>query len=266
MVPPGRLFRWWGAIGRDLAKTAKIDMDPQHLDELIDVEDSYWWHVAKRLMVTEIVQSRCPAPDRIVEGGIGSCRNLLELQRLGYEVYGFDVMSAAVDRGKELGLAHVQLHDLGQPWPLEDHSMGCVVLLDVLEHMADLVTVLTHARQVLRPGGAIVLTVPANPWLYGDWDKRLGHYRRYTASELRTHATAAGLTVDWLTHWNAFTFPAAIAVRGYQRCFPRCRTTEFPRVNRRVNQILLSMSRWERWWIRRGSVPFGLSLVGVLVP
>ena len=241
-------------------------MDPQHLDELIELEDSYWWHVAKRQLVIEIIQARFPQPERIVEGGIGSCRNLLELQKLGHEVHGFDVMPEAIARGRQLGLTDVQVHDLDKPWPLADQSIGVVVLLDVLEHLANPVQVLRNAKNVLRPGGAVVLTVPAYPWLYGDWDKRLGHYRRYTADVLRGHAEAAGFRVDWLTHWNAFTLPAAVAVRGYQRCFPRDRSTEFPRVNRGVNRMLLSMSRWERWWMKRGKVPFGLSLVGVLVP
>ncbi len=75
-------------------------------------------------------------------------------------------------------------------------SVGVVVLLDVLEHLADPVQVLQHARRTLVGGwcerdGAVNLYRPAYPWLYGDWDKRLGHYSRYTTSLLRDHATQA---------------------------------------------------------------------------
>jgi SAM-dependent methyltransferase len=241
-------------------------MDPQHLHELIDLEDSYWWHIAKRQLVAEMLRTRYPAPDRIVEGGIGSGRNLYEFQQLGYDVHGLDIMPASVEHCRHRGLDDVHVHDLAQPWPLPAHSMGAVVLLDVLEHIEHPVEVLRHARSVLRDNGAVIVTVPAYPWLYGDWDRRLGHHRRYTSELLREHATAAGFRIDWLTHWNAFTLPAAIAVRSYQRCFPQDRSAEFPRVSPRVNRWLLSMSRWERWWMKRARVPFGLSFVGVLVP
>jgi SAM-dependent methyltransferase len=240
-------------------------MDPSHLDELIQLEDTYWWHIAKRRLVTSLVEEHFPAPDQVVEGGIGSCRNLEEFQKRGYTVAGFDIMPEAVAHGRKRGLLDVRTHDLSQPWPLDDNSTGAVVLLDVLEHMEDPVTVMRHARRILKPGGGIVFTVPAYPWLFGDWDRRLGHYRRYTNRELRSQAEQAELKVTWLNRWNAFSMPAALAVRGYQRCFPRDeRGPEFPRVGSIANRTLLSLASAERWTMRKSKIPFGLSLVGVL--
>ena len=45
-------------------------MDPSHLQELVTLEDSYWWHVAKRQLVISLLEKYCPAPGRLVEGGI----------------------------------------------------------------------------------------------------------------------------------------------------------------------------------------------------
>jgi SAM-dependent methyltransferase len=239
-------------------------MDRGHLDELIQLEESYWWHVAKRELVTAILRSRFPAPAHVVEGGIGSSRNLLEFRRLGYEVTGLDIMAEAVDHGRRRGLNNVHRHDLSEPWPCQPGSVSAVVLLDVLEHMADPVKVLRHAAHVLRPGGGLVLTVPAYPFLYSDWDKSLGHYRRYTAGQLRQDVADAGLTTQWVTHWNAFSLPAAIAVRSMQRCFPRERAATFPRISPAMNEILLKLASVERWCLRKVRVPVGLSLVGVL--
>jgi SAM-dependent methyltransferase len=143
-------------------------------------------------------------------------------------------------------------------------SARVVVLLDVLEHMADPVQVLKHAANVLAPGGGIILTVPAHRWLYGGWDRSLGHCRRYTPRELRQHAEAALLRVSWLSYWNAFSLPAAIAVRGYQRCVPREVRPDFPRVSPAVNRLLLGLASVERWCLQRFRSPLGLSLVGVL--
>lgn len=239
-------------------------MEPTHLNELIELEDGYWWHVAKRQLVTNLLTSYFPAPGKLVEGGIGSARNLVEFQKLGYEVYGFDIMQAAVDHAHRRGLPNVSEHNLSLPWPLASDSVRVAVLLDVLEHLEDPVQVLRHVYKVLEPEGGVIVTVPAYPWLFSDWDQSLGHYRRYTARTLRRHAEEAGFRVEWISHWNSFTLPAAIAVRGYERLRPADRKPEFPRVSPLVNRLLHGMAACERNWLRRRKAPFGLSLAGVL--
>ena len=240
-------------------------MDASHLQELIELEDNYWWHIAKRQLVTSMLERYFPPPGSVVEGGIGSSRNLLEFARLGYEVYGLDVMQEAVDYAHDRELPYVWNHDLQEPWPVDPGSAKAVVLLDVLEHVADPVLVLRHAHQALSADGGVIFTVPAYPWLFSDWDRQLGHYRRYTIRELRTHAAEAGFRVACVGHWNAFTLPAAMAVRLYQRVVPGQRNTEFPRVSPMVNRLLLSAAAVERPCARLGLVPCGLSLVGALI-
>lgn len=240
-------------------------MQAAHLDELVELEESYWWHVAKRQLALRLLQRYAPPPGRLVEGGIGSCRNLLEFREAGYDVSGFDVMPEAVELAHERGLSDVRQHDLSQPWPLDAGSVRAVVLLDVIEHIEDPVRVLQNAGETLAPGGCILVTVPAYQWLFGRWDEALGHFRRYTARRLRAEAEQAGLKVKKLTYWNAFTLPAAIAVRTCQRIRPPQETSaEFPRVSRMTNRMLLTCADAERWMIDRLPVPCGLSVVGVL--
>ena len=52
-------------------------MESAHLDELIELEDRYWWHVAKRKIATGLLNNYVPSPAKIVEGGIGAAGNLL---------------------------------------------------------------------------------------------------------------------------------------------------------------------------------------------
>ena len=239
-------------------------MDPQHLLELRELEDRYWWHVAKRQLVTELVTKQFPAPGRLVEGGVGACKNLLEFQSLGYDVAGFDISAEAVAFGEQRGLQDVAVHDLGQPWPLPDASANVVVMLDVLEHLENPVLVMQHASRVLQPGGGIVFTVPAYPWLFSNWDKRLGHFRRYTRTMLKRQAGEAGLAVARLNYWNAFTLPPALLMRMVERVRQRDEAPEFPRVSQLTNRLLLTAAACERAWIRRLPSPCGLSLFGVL--
>ena len=199
-----------------------------------------------------------------MEGGIGSGRNLLEFQELGYEAHGYDLLEASVEMAKNRGLEHVQTHDLHAPWPLEDGSASAVVMLDVLEHMAEPVPVLEHAARVLKPDGVVILTVPAYPMLFGKWDEILGHHRRYTRRTLRQHAEQAGFELSWCQHWNSFTLPIAMGLRLKERIWPKRDAAEFPRVSNWVNSTLLGCAKVERSLLLRMGMPCGLSIAGVL--
>jgi SAM-dependent methyltransferase len=238
-------------------------MEHHHLQELIELEDRYWWHVAKRSLVTSLLKTHFPPPGLLVEGGIGSGRNLVEFQQLGYDVAGFDVMPQAVEHVRRRGMERVHLHDLGAAWPLEEQSVRAVVMLDVLEHTPDPVEVLRHARASLATGGGVLVTVPAYPWLFSNWDERLGHYRRYTARELARQAGQASLEVVRITHWNSFSLPAAVVLRTLDKLRKHDRPAEFPRVSAAMNSLLCGAAAVERSWLKRFGAPAGLSLVGV---
>ncbi|MFP6763951.1 MAG: class I SAM-dependent methyltransferase [Planctomycetaceae bacterium] len=239
-------------------------MQTSHLQQLVDLEDCYWWHVAKRQLVTRLLKKHCPPPGRLAEGGIGSGRNLLEFQEMGFEVIGFDLMPESVQHVRRRGVKDVQVHDLSAPWPVDDNSLTAVVLLDVLEHVESPVTVLQNVRRSLRDDGAVIVTVPAYPWLFSRWDEQLGHFRRYTTAEFRRHVAEAGLRVQWLNHWNSFTLPAAVAVRGWEKMFPRREHPDFPKVSALTNKALLTAAAAERWYMWKFPVPAGLSIAGVL--
>ncbi len=242
-------------------------MDPRHLDELAVLEETYWWHIAKRKLAASLLTRYFPTPGRLLEGGVGSAGNLQHFRELGYEVAGFDISDVAVERARSRGLTDVRVHDLTKPWPVGNGSLDVVVMLDVLEHLSNPVDVLRDVARTLRPGGGIVVTVPAIPWLFGDWDRALGHFRRYTSRLLRQQATEAGLNVMSLGHWNSFTLPAAVIVRSWQRLAPRHnRAAEFPRVGPITNSLLLCCADMERWVSSaRLPVPCGLSLFAVLM-
>lgn len=239
-------------------------MDPSHLQELVALEDNYWWHVAKRQLVTQLLLKHCPAPGRLIEGGIGSGRNLVEFNQLGYDVTGFDLMPESVQHVRNRGIEDVRVHDLGQTWPVDAKSVRAVVLLDVLEHVEDPALVLRHAHAALEDSGAVIITVPAHPWLFSRWDEQLGHYRRYTVKQFRQHAVEAGFRVSWLNYWNSFTLPAAVAVRGWEKLFPKRTQPDFPTVSPFTNRALLKAAAAERWCLEHLGVPTGLSLAGVL--
>lgn len=239
-------------------------MDPKHLEALITVEREYWWHVAKRELIVEVLRRHFPAPARLVEGGIGGGANLLAFRELGYAVSGFDLMSEAVAHCQSIGIEDVRVLDLHEPWTIEAGPARVVVLLDVIEHVEHPAKVLANAAATLDAEGGIVITVPAIPALMGPWDRMLGHYRRYSRAMLREHAREAGLKVAWLSHWNAFSLPPALVVRTLEKLGKRGGGAEFPAVSPALNSTLIAAARAERSLIMRTGLMTGLSLVGVL--
>jgi SAM-dependent methyltransferase len=239
-------------------------MDRKHLEALIAVERGYWWHVAKRALVTELLRRHFPPPARLVEGGIGGGANLQAFRDLGYKVSGFDMMPESVAHCQASGIEDVRVHDLQEPWPIVDGPARIAVLLDVIEHIADPVAVLRNAAAAVDEPGGIVVTVPAMPALMGPWDQMLGHYRRYTRQMLRSQARDAGLRLAWVSHWNSFTLPAALVVRTMEKLGRRERSAEFPPVSPSVNALLVATAGAERRLIQTVGLPAGLSLVGIL--
>lgn len=242
-------------------------MNAAHLEDLIVLEESYWWHVAKRNLVSRLLTRYFPAPGRLVEGGIGSGRNLQHFRQLGYDVMGLDISDVAVRHARERGLDNVVRHDLADAWPVEDETLHAVVLLDVLEHLSTPVQALREVACKLSPAGGVIVTVPAMPWLFGEWDQMLGHYRRYTAGLLRQHATEAALRVVRLGYWNSFSLPAAVVLRGWKRLIPsHSPSATFPRVSPSMNSLLLKCAEVERRGVESGWLPplWGLSLYAVL--
>jgi SAM-dependent methyltransferase len=81
-------------------------------------------------------------------------------------------------------------------------SADSVVLVNVLEHVAEDRALLSDVSEVLAPGGALLLLVPALPWIYGSLDAAFGHYRRYNKPSLTAKLQEAGFQVLLLSYFN----------------------------------------------------------------
>lgn len=239
-------------------------MDRNHLLELIEIEKAYWWHVSKREMIKEILNRYFPPPAKLIECGFGTGWNLKFFKALGYNTRGFDILPEAIKHSKKIGIKEVEIHDLLKPWPVNHESYQIVIMLDVLEHLADPVVALKNAGEAIKEKGGIILTVPAIPQLMGPWDFLLSHYRRYSINLLKKQAKEAGLQTFWISYWNFYSIPFAFILRGAEKIFNYRRSTEFPRVPPPINSMLIWLGNIERRLMRNFPIPLGLSLVAVL--
>jgi SAM-dependent methyltransferase len=114
--------------------------------------------------------------------------------------------AARLLRDRFAGLDHIVVDDRDLEGAAADGPFDAVVLLNVLEHVADDEKALVQLREALAPGGRLVLFVPASEVLYSDYDRSIGHHRRYGRTELVRKVERAGLTVVDAHHVNAIGF------------------------------------------------------------
>jgi glycosyltransferase involved in cell wall biosynthesis len=86
-------------------------------------------------------------------------------------------------------------------------KVDTVVCLNVLEHIEDDAATLHSIRTLLEPGGRLILLVPNDPRAYGTVDKEIGHYRRYTPTDLRKLMTDSGYRVEEILNFNRVSMP-----------------------------------------------------------
>ena len=236
------------------------------MQAMLEVDEHHWWYRGRRLIVrAELDRLPIPAGARVLDAGCGSGRTLRELARYG-EVSGIELDPDAAAFAAAKGDGEVRVGRLEElPW--EDDTFDLITCLDVIEHTADDRLTLAELRRVSKPGGWLLVTVPAYQALWSLHDAANHHYRRYGRRSLRRAAVEAGWRVRRLTSFNSILLPPAAVVRLAQRRREPDDdyTPQLGLPPAAVNEVLERPLRLEARWLARGrTIPAGLSLLAVL--
>jgi SAM-dependent methyltransferase len=228
-------------------------------------EDRHWWYQGRRRVLEQaIARLGLPTQARILDAGCGSGRNMVDLAHHGI-VTGVELSSTSVQLARERNSGEV-LEGSVMDMPLDDHSFDLTVSLDVIEHLEDYVGALQELRRVTKPGGALLVTVPAYQWLWSGHDEVNHHHRRYNRRTLLAAAREGGWQLESSTHFNFLLLPVAILLRGLERFKPSTTKSSLdlwvPPTP--LNWVLRQPLNLEAGVIGRGgSIPAGLSLLAV---
>jgi SAM-dependent methyltransferase len=244
----------------------ELVVEKEEYQKLYELEDRLWWFVGMRSIALSLIERFVPhsSPLAILDVGCGTGGMMVHLRRFG-SVVGVDVSDRALSfakRREQGDLVQAGLPNL----PFGSESFDLLTSFDVIYHQAvsDDVAALSEMARLLKPGGKLLLRVPAHDWLRGRHDIAVHTRHRYGKRELREKLSRAGLEPDYLSYANCILFPVAAAMRCGELVFKWQRNgSDVKELPEAVNRLLTAILRVEASIVRWERLPFGLSLVAV---
>jgi len=243
-------------------------MDADLYDQLWRVEQEHWWFQARRHIVWSLVERYLPTARerrlRVCDIGCGTGGNLFALAER-HDVTGVEQSPQALNYARRRLGDRVHPGSLPDDIDLASESFDVVLMTDVLEHVENDFRSAQTALRLLVSGGVVVATVPANPWLYSQFDVRLHHFRRYGKRQFRALWRQPRADIVLVSHYNTLLFPPAAAVRLASKVLPsRDATHDLDMPPRILNRLFAPIMKSEATLVGRVPLPFGLSLVAVV--
>ena len=236
-------------------------MNPAEYEAMFAVEDRHWWYVGVRREVERWLDGLKPpgARMRVLDAGCGT-GGLLANLRTGAWRTGVEISPDGIRLARTRGRAPLVQGSVSS-LPFADESFDAVVSIDVLCHAGvDERQAIAEAARVLKPGGRLLVQVPAFDWLRGEHDTAVWTKRRYRRGEIARLLRAAGLFSRRSAYRNALLFPVAVIARLARR---GRRSREGARSDVRpvptpINALLSAVLAFERRI--PVALPFGLSV------
>jgi SAM-dependent methyltransferase len=244
-------------------------MKQQFAKQYANLEEWHWWFRGRQRILESVLRREFDSNNSIsiASVGCGPAEGLQWLEQFigpGGKIVGIDVEPIHARR-----IAPRIEYVIGklETALIAPGSFDAVLALDVLEHLDNDAVGLYQAAQMVKPGGLLLITVPAMPSLWGGQDVISHHRRRYTKATLLRTFDRAGLRPPRVSYFNTLLFPPVAAVRWTRRALgmaDRSRSDFEDTPPGAVNNILASIFSAERHLIPRMRLPVGVSLLATL--
>lgn len=246
-------------------------MESYEYQTLFEFESFYWWFRGEHRILLDTLRSLNLAPDALIlDAGCGTGQNLVNIQQgITCRVMGFDYSHHASSFWKLRDLREVCLASVNEI-PLPDNTVDAVLSVDILcEDLVNDEQAYDEMWRVTKPGGFIVLVVPAYDWLMTEEHHRAVHAtRRYSRRQVITMLKKQPVEIVRVTHFFAFLFPAIAGYRLALRAFPRKLSSqprsELKRLPYILNNILLGIVNVEGRILQKADLPFGSSIMAIV--
>ena len=222
----------------------------------------------RSFMTSSRKSTGCRRRPRMLDAGCGTGQMLKHLQQHG-DAVGLDLSPEAIAFAASRDAKNLVLGSVTKP-PFSPGSFDIALALDVIEHVDDDRTILKGLLELIKPGGALILTVPAYESLWSDHDKINHHRRRYRTEQLQSCVESAGFDVERITYCNTILFPVVYVTRRAQslkrRFFPKPDaeiSSDLHSYPGLLNSALYRVMLFENRLLRRWNMPAGVSILAV---
>jgi len=237
-------------------------VNPGEYTKMYELEDRYWWFVGRRGLALRLLKKYAPVPKpEILDLGCGTGVVLRELTSWAKPT-GFDMSDLALGYCRQRDQRRLVRGD-GEKLPFQDQAFDAIVGLDIFEHIKDDEAAFAESFRTLRPGGILVLSVPAFRFLWGPHDVALHHHRRYRSSEIRSRLAAAGFEPVRVGYSVFFLFPIVVLWRIFEKRKKGPAKASLVKVPEWGNRFLVGIQNLEAALIERFDLPWGSSVIAV---
>jgi len=235
-------------------------MEPHLIDDLAYKETFYWWHRVRRQNLYRLLGTEMSSSARMLEIGCGTGANLRHERGRWAAGVGIDLDMQALVYCRDLAVVQA---DALATLPFANATFDAVFMLDVLEHLADPISLVGEIGRVLEPGGTIVIMVPAGPELWSYWDEMHGHQQRYTKATLAA-VFGDGWRLETLEYSFSWMYPIVWNFRRVmQRRLRQPAHSDFIEIPRVLNAVQVFWGRVEGGVQKYLPAPFGTTVCGV---
>lgn len=240
-------------------------MNADEYIKLAEVEDQMWYFRSLHAHVRRVLAPELRPGAAVLDAGCGTGGMILRLraQRPEWTFSGIDFMPLACELARRRCGSGVDVRVASiTELPFADRSFDAVVSADVVCQVDNPEVAVKEFFRVLRPGGIVVINVPAYMWMWSYHDDSCQTKHRYTRLEIDALLGGGGFERRWTTHWNALPFPVVWAKR---KLFRTARdTSDVKRYPGWIEAGFNGLMALEHAWLRAGGRwAWGTSVFGV---